>query len=81
MDISQVIGTNIVWILLSLFIIVVIFAGIQIVPQSEKHVVERFGRLRSVLGPGINFIVPFLDRIAHKISILERQLPNAMQDA
>lgn len=81
MDISQVIGTNIVWILLSLLIIVVIFAGIQIVPQSEKHVVERFGRLRSVLGPGINFIVPFLDRIAHKISILERQLPNAMQDA
>lgn len=81
MDISQVIGANLVWILLSLFIIVVIVAGVQIVPQSEKHVVERFGRLRSVLGPGINFIVPFLDRIAHKISILERQLPNAMQDA
>jgi len=34
-----------------------------------------------VLGPGINFIVPFLDRVAHQISILERQLPNASQDA
>jgi regulator of protease activity HflC (stomatin/prohibitin superfamily) len=34
-----------------------------------------------VLGPGINFIVPFLDRVAHKVSILERQLPNASQDA
>src|SRR5690606_17043634 len=42
---------------------------------------ERFGRLRSVLGPGINFVVPFLDRIAHKVSVLERQLPNASQDA
>lgn len=81
MELSQLIGTNLVWILLALFIVVVIFSGVQIVPQSEKHVVERFGRLRSVLGPGINFIVPFLDRIAHKISILERQLPNAMQDA
>ena len=43
--------------------------------------IERFGRLRSVLGPGINFIVPFLDSVAHKISILERQLPTASQDA
>jgi regulator of protease activity HflC (stomatin/prohibitin superfamily) len=44
-------------------------------------VVERFGRLRAVLGPGINFIVPFLDRVAHKVSVLERQLPTASQDA
>ncbi|MEM9524573.1 MAG: SPFH domain-containing protein, partial [Pseudomonadota bacterium] len=49
--------------------------------QSEKHVVERFGRLRSVLGPGFNLVIPFLDVVAHKISILERQLPNANQDA
>ncbi|OIQ64946.1 modulator of FtsH protease HflK [mine drainage metagenome] len=34
-----------------------------------------------MLGPGINFIVPFVDRVAHKISILERQLPTATQDA
>ena len=67
--------------LLAIFIIVCIYKGVQIVSQSEKHVIERFGRLRSVLGPGINFIVPFLDRVAHRISILERQLPNASQDA
>jgi len=63
------------------FIILCIYLGVRIVPQSEKYVVERFGRLRSVLGPGINLIIPFLDRVAHKISILERQLPNAQQDA
>lgn len=74
-------GGGVVGLLFALFIIVCIFLGVRIVPQSEKHVVERFGRLRSVMGPGINFIVPFLDRIAHKISILERQLPNASQDA
>ncbi|MCK0151766.1 SPFH/Band 7/PHB domain protein [Marivita sp. S6314] len=74
-------GGDIVTLLLAGFIILCLFLAIRIVPQSQKFVVERFGRLRVVLGPGINFIVPFLDRVAHKISILERQLPNATQDA
>jgi regulator of protease activity HflC (stomatin/prohibitin superfamily) len=77
----DVIGGNAVLIAIALLIIICIFLGVRIVPQSEKHVVERFGRLRSVLGPGLNFVVPFLDRVAHRISILERQLPTATQDA
>ncbi len=79
--ITQLLGGNIVMILLAGFIILCVYLGVRIVPQSEKYVVERFGRLKSVLGPGINFIVPFLDKVAHKVSILERQLPNASQDA
>ncbi|WP_298905721.1 SPFH domain-containing protein [uncultured Aliiroseovarius sp.] len=74
-------GGNIVLLLLAAFLILTVFRGVKIVPQSEKYVVERFGRLQSVLGPGINFIVPFLDRVRHKVSILERQLPTASQDA
>lgn len=74
-------GGGIATLLLAAFIILCVYKGVRIVSQSEKHVVERFGRLRTVLGPGINFIVPFLDRVAHKISILERQLPTASQDA
>lgn len=81
MDIQALIGGNLVVILLAVFIVVCVLLGVRIVPQSEKYVVERFGRLRAVLGPGINLIVPFLDRVAHKISVLERQLPNAEQDA
>ena len=69
------------YLVLAVFLLVVIFTGVRIGPQSEKHVVERFGRLKSVLGPGINFIVPFLDRIRHKVSVLERQLPTNSQDA
>ncbi len=80
-DPGSLIGGNAVWLAIAAFIILCIFLGVRIVPQSEKHVVERFGRLRSVLGPGLNFVVPFLDRIAHKVSILERQLPTAHQDA
>lgn len=74
-------GGNLVVLLLAAFILLCIYLGIRIVPQSEQHVVERFGRLKSVLGPGINFIIPFLDRVAHRVSVLERQLPTASQDA
>ncbi len=79
--ISTLGGGGIATILFAAFVLLCIYKGVRIVSQSEKHVVERFGRLRTVLGPGINFIVPFLDRVAHEISILERQLPNASQDA
>ncbi|MEH6521484.1 MAG: SPFH domain-containing protein [Sulfitobacter sp.] len=72
---------NLGWLLLAVVLVVVVLKAVKIVPQSEQHVVERFGRLRVVLGPGINMIVPFFDKIAHKISILERQLPIASQDA
>ena len=78
---SEFLGQNIAFVFLAVFIIVCIYAGVRIVPQSEQHVVERLGRLRAVLGPGINFIVPFLDKIRHKVSVLERQLPSMTQDA
>ena len=85
MDIEEFIVSalqnNLIWLLLALLVIVLIFKAVKIVPQSEQHVVERFGRLRAVLGPGINMITPFIDKIAHKISVLERQLPTASQDA
>ncbi|MEP2681505.1 MAG: SPFH domain-containing protein [Sulfitobacter sp.] len=72
---------SLAWLLLALLVVILILKSVKIVPQSEQHVIERFGRLRAVLGPGINMIVPFIDSVAHKISILERQLPTASQDA
>lgn len=42
--------------------IVIISAGIKVVPQSETRVIERLGRFHSVLSPGLNFIIPFVDR-------------------
>ena len=80
-DILDLLAGNLAYLLGAALLILVILKGVRIVPQSEKHVVERFGRLPSVLGPGINFVVPFLDVVKHKISILERQLPTASQDA
>lgn len=80
-QILNLLSANVVMLLGAILLIVVVLRGVKIVPQSEKYVVERFGRLRAVLGPGINFIVPFLDVVRHKISILERQLPTKSQDA
>ena len=78
---NGLLGGNIVLLVLAALIIIALFKAVRIVPQSEKYVVERFGRLRTVLGPGINVIVPFLDRVRHKVSVLERQLPIHSQDA
>ncbi len=80
-NLTDILGGNAVSLAIALLVIVALYKAVKIVPQSEKHVVERFGRLRTVLGPGINFIIPFLDIVAHRISVLERQLPNAEQDA
>jgi regulator of protease activity HflC (stomatin/prohibitin superfamily) len=65
----------------AILVILTILKGVRIVPQADKWVVERFGRFRRVLGPGINLIIPFIDTVAHKVTVLERQLPNASQDA
>ncbi|HCY48058.1 MAG TPA: paraslipin [Alphaproteobacteria bacterium] len=57
------------------FVILTIYRGIKVVPQSEVYVIERFGRYTKTLQAGLSIIIPYLDRVAHKISILERLLP------
>ena len=62
--------------LLLLFLaLVTIYLGVKVVPQSNVYVIERFGKYTRTLSAGLSLIVPYLDRVAHKISILERQLP------
>jgi regulator of protease activity HflC (stomatin/prohibitin superfamily) len=55
--------------------ILLVAQGIRVVPQSMVYVVERFGKYTKTLSAGLNYIVPLLDRVQHRISILERQLP------
>ncbi len=72
--------TAIVFIIATILFFILAFLGIKIVPQSENHVVERFGKYRKTLKAGLNFVVPLLDRIAKRLSILERQLPEKPHD-
>jgi regulator of protease activity HflC (stomatin/prohibitin superfamily) len=51
--------------------VVTVIAGVKVVPQGYEWTVERFGRYRSTLRPGLNLIVPYIDRIGHKINMME----------
>ncbi len=66
---------------LVLFIIAIIFAfkSIKVIPQQSAWVIERFGKFHSVLNPGLNFIIPFIDRVAYKHSLKEVPLDTPSQ--
>ena len=54
--------------------IAVVFMGFKVVPQGSQWTVERFGRYTNTLKPGLNIIVPVMDRIGHKLSVMETVL-------
>jgi regulator of protease activity HflC (stomatin/prohibitin superfamily) len=56
-----------------LFIIAVIFVvrSVKVVPQQNAWVVERLGKYHATLTPGLNFLVPFVDRVAYRHSLKE----------
>lgn len=74
MPIGDFLGSGIA-IFIVILVILTLYLGIKIVPQSEVYVVERFGKYTKTLTAGLSLIVPYLDKVAHRISILERQLP------
>ena len=57
-----------------IFAILLIFSGVKTVPQGSQYTVERFGRFTKSLHPGLNFIVPFVDRVTHKVNMMEQVL-------
>jgi len=54
--------------------LVTVWAGVKIVPQGYQWTVERFGRYTKTLAPGLNLLVPFMDRIGRKINMMEQVL-------
>tara|TARA_B100000315_G_C14567351_1_gene583654 strand:- start:849 stop:1841 length:993 start_codon:yes stop_codon:yes gene_type:complete len=71
----QVTLASVIALILFIFAILIVWKGVKVVPQSHVFVIERFGKYTRTLNAGLNFIVPFLDKVAHNISVLERQLP------
>ena len=60
--------------------ILTLFAGVKTVPQGYNWTVERFGKYTSTLRPGLNLIVPFFDRIGHKMNMMEQANDIPQQD-
>lgn len=59
---------------LALVALVTIYAGVKVVPQGFQWTVERFGRYRATLSPGLNLIVPYIDTIGKRVNVQETVL-------
>jgi regulator of protease activity HflC (stomatin/prohibitin superfamily) len=50
------------------FVGITIFKGVRIVPQGYKWIVQRLGKYHTTLGPGLNFVIPYVDEVSYKVT-------------
>src|SRR5918994_658498 len=59
-------------IIVAALVVFVVVSAVRIVPQARRYNVERFGRYRATLQPGLNFIIPLADRVNTKLDVREQ---------
>src|ERR1700710_303041 len=62
----------IIFVLLLVFVVLVLAKTIRIVPQARAGIVERFGKYKTTLQPGLNVVTPFVDRVRYMIDMREQ---------
>ena len=73
-------GFSIFVIAIVILAIVMIRSGIKQVPQAQEWTVERFGKYTHTMRPGLNLIIPFIDKVGFKLSLRETVLDIPPQD-
>jgi regulator of protease activity HflC (stomatin/prohibitin superfamily) len=71
----QMVGSIVLWavlLVIIVFILVLLFRAIRIIPQANAGVVERLGRYHKTLMPGLNLLIPFIDRVRPLIDMREQ---------
>lgn len=69
------------WIGLTVVVLLVLNSSVKFVPQNMAYVVERFGKFHKTMTAGLNFVLPFVDRVAYRVSLKEMALDVPGQSA
>ena len=68
-----------IWIIIPIIILVILASCIKIVPQAQAFVVERLGAYQGTWNVGVKFLVPFIDRVARRVTLKEQVIDFAPQ--